>query len=238
MFRSNEQEIKGRFASLLIEVESVLEANHVRVEVVRNFIIRTVRCSSDCIPKSNLSDIFNAVSVQNLWSYEHYYLLDTLIRNLIPDHCSLMTEYKERFSGYYAAIKLIEYIRENTSLDYVSTCSEKMQYTRKHYRKLTVKLKIPHKMTQISMTYVQDLWVSFADEFNIPSLTSTIDKILEGSLRIVWLILPHFAELIRTSAHKSVEFFHQHDIIFVAIDDCIVYDEELMVSFISLNLKV
>jgi hypothetical protein len=159
-----------------------------------------------------------------------------------------MTEYKERFSGYSATIKLIEYIRENTSLDQydsdtdetdVSTCSEKMQYTRKHYRKLTVKLEIPHtKMTQISMTYVQDLWVSFADEFNIPSLTATIDKILEGSLKIVWLILPHFAELIRTSAHKSVEFFHRHDIIFVAIDDCIVYDEELMVSFTSLNLKV
>jgi hypothetical protein len=153
-----------------------------------------------------------------------------------------MTEYKERFSGYCATTKLIEYIRENTSLDQydsdtdetdVSTCSEKMQYTRKHYRKLTVKLEIPHtKMTQISMTYVQDLWVSFADEFNIPSLTATIDKILEGSLKIVWLILPHFAELIRTSAHKSVEFFHQHDIIFVAIDDCIVYNEELMVSFI------
>ena len=242
MFRSNMDAIKGRFASLLIEVESVLEANHVRVEDVRNFIIRTFCCSSDCMPKSNLSDIFNEASAQKIWSYEHYSPVDTLIRNLIPDHCSLMRQYKERFSGYFATIKLIEFIQENNFDQYdsdtdemdVSTCSsEKMQYTRKHYRKLKVKLKIPHtKITQISMNYVQELWVSFADQFDIPSLTAIIDKILEGSLKIVWLILPHFAELIRTSAHKSdsVEFFPRHDITFVAIDDCVVYDE---VSFIT-----
>ena len=187
------------------------------------------------------------MSQQKFWSYEHFSPVDTLIRNLIPDHCSLMREYKERFSGYFATIKLIEFIQKNNFDQYdsdtdemdVSTCSsEKMQYTRKHYRKLKVKLNIPHtKITQISMNYVHELWVSFADQFDIPSLTATIDKILEGSLMIVWLILPHYAELIRTSAHKSVEFFHRHDIIFVAIDDCIVYEEVLMVSLL-LNLFI
>ena len=233
MFRSNEVEIKGRFAYLLISVQSALEANHVRVEDVRKFIIGMFRCHNDCIPKTNLSDIFDAVSGNNFWSYEHHSPLETLIRNLIPDHRSLMTQYKERLSGFYATTKLIEYIQEK-SLQYdsdteVDSGSEK-RYDTKQYRKLTVKLKIPErKLTQISMIYVRDLWISFAEVFNIPSLTAVIDKILEGSLEIVWLILPHFAELISTSAHKSVEFFHRHDIIYVAIDDNIVYDAQLMV---------
>lgn len=240
MFCSNEEEIKGRFAYLLISVQSALEANHVKVEDVRKFVIEMFRCHDDCIPKTNLSDIFNAVSVNNFWNYQHHSPLETLIRNLIPDHRSLMTQYKERLSGFYATTKLIEYIQEkylqydsDTEID-SGTSSEK-SYDTKQYRKLTVKLKMPErKLTQISMIYVRDLWISFADEFNIPSLTAVIDKILEGSLEIVWLILPHLAESISMSAHKSVEFFHRHDIIYVAIDDNIVYDAQLTVR-LTLN---
>ena len=148
MFRSNEEEIKGRFAYLLISVESALEANHVKVEDVRKFIIEMFRCRDDCIPKSNLSDIFNAVSVNNFWSYEHHSPLETLIRNLIPDHRSLMTQYKERLSGFYATTKLIEYIQEKSLDQYDSDTDEtdissEKRYTTKQYRKLTVKLKMP-----------------------------------------------------------------------------------------------
>ena len=242
MFRSNEDEIKGRFAYLLDSVESALEANNYKAEDVRKFIIKMFHCSDDCIPKSNLSDIFNAVSVNKFWSYEHHSPVETLIRNLIPDHRSLMTQYKERLAGFYLTTKLIEYIHEKSLDDqYDSDMDErdisggKIQYTTKQYRRLTVKLNMPQrKMTQISMIYIQDLWESFADEFNIPSLTAVIDKILEGSLEIVWLILPHFAELIETSAHKSMEFFRRHDITYVAIEDRIIYDEELTVSLLYL----
>ena len=109
--------------------------------------------------------------------------------------------------------------------------SDVKSYTCKEYQKLTVRLDMSErKMSQISMLYVQDLWISFAEEFNIPSLTAVIDKILEGSLEIVWVILLHFAELIRTLVHKSVQFFRQHDVILVAIDDHIVYGAQLIVS--------
>ena len=234
MCRSNEEEIKGRFAYLLSSVQSALEANNVKVEDVHNLLLGLFPCFNDCIPKTNLSDIFNAATANKLWDYVHHSPVETLIRNLIPDHRSLMTQYKDRLSGFYTTTKLIEYIQDK-SVQYDSDTemdsSTEKTYTTKQYKKLTVKLNVSErKFTQISMIYVRDLWISFAEEFNIPSLTAIIDKILEGSLQIVWLLLPHLAELIRVSAHKSVQFFRQHDIIYVAIDDHVLYDAQLMVS--------
>ena len=82
------------------------------------------------------------------------------------------------------------------------------------------------------MDYVEGLWKSFVEEYGIPSLTAVLDRVLEGSLEIVWLILPHVAEMIAASAHKSLPFFQKHNIIYLAIDDHIIYDSSLQVSCI------
>lgn len=234
MFRSNEEGIKSKFADLLNQVQSALKANNVEVDDVRNHLIRLL-CPDDVIPKATLSDIFNAITVNNLWSYEHHSPVEALIRDFIPDHLSLMTPYKQQLSGFHATIKLVEYIQAKQLDEYDSDTEmdvgQVKKYTPKQYRRLTVKLNISgRKMSQISMCYVQELWISFAEEFDIPSLTAIIDEILEGSLKIVWLVLPHVAELISTSAQKSVQFFRRHDIIYVAIDDHVVYDVQLIVS--------
>ena len=82
------------------------------------------------------------------------------------------------------------------------------------------------------MKYVQDLWSSFAEEFDLPSLTVVLDKILEGSLEIVWLILPHVAEKIASAASSkgAISFFRKLHMVYVAIDDHPIYDEKLMVN--------
>ena len=70
-------------------------------------------------------------------------------------------------------------------------------------------------------------------EFHLPPLTAVMDKIVEGSLRITWLILPHIIDKIRAMYFKSVEFFQQHNIISIDLygdDGLILYNEEWMVS--------
>ena len=233
MITSNETEIKSRFAYLLNSIQHSLEANHVRGEEVRQFLVLMFGRAGDCIPKTDkISEIFESVTVNYLWSYDNHYVLEAMVSRYLPDHVSLISEYQSHFSGFYATTKLIDYIKEKNlkCFDEAPTECPLDKYTTEHYQKLTVRLEIDYKMSLLSMTYVRDLWRSFANRFNIPSLTAVIDKILEGSLEIVWLVLPHVGDLIRQAASQSEPFFREHDIVFVAIDDHVLYDARKMVS--------
>lgn len=233
MISSNEMEIKSRFAYLLGSMQYALEANNVTGEDVRQFLVRIFCRAGDCIPKTDkISDIFDSVTVNNLWSYDNHDVLEKLVERYLPDHVSEISEYVNHLSGYYATTKLIDYVNAKNLRCYEEALSEHSldRYTTEHYRELTIILDIDDKLSQLSMMYVRDLWKSFVNRFNIPSLTAVIDKILEGSLQIVWLVLPHVADLICGAAEHSEEFFREHNIVFVAIDDHTLYDARVMVS--------
>ena len=42
-------------------------------------------------------------------------------------------------------------------------------------------IKIKRKISQVSLDYVVKLWQPFAEEYEIPSLTAVIDRIVAGS---------------------------------------------------------
>ena len=235
MVISNETEIKSRFSYLLNSIQHSLEANHVRGEEVRQFLVLMFGRAGDCIPKTDkISEIFESVTVNYLWSYDNHYVLEAMVNRYLPDHVSLMSEYQSHLSGFYATTKLIDYIKEKNLRCYEEAPTERPldKYNKEHYQKLTMRLDIDYRMSLLSMTYVRDLWRSFAHQFNIPSLTAVIDRILEGSLEIVWLVLPHVGDLIRGAASQSELFFREQKIVFVAIDDHILYDARRPVSSI------
>ena len=76
------------------------------------------------------------------------------------------------------------------------------------------------------------LWQSFAEEYDIPSLTAVIDKIVAGSLEVTWRVPQHIADAILPRS----KFFQSHGIVLVTIDNGIIYDEKLMVNSINLVL--
>ena len=235
MFRSNEEEIDSRFGYLLTDVRSTLEFNHVEVEDVRQVLVAVFH-REDCLPRTNLTDLFNAVTVNRLWSYEHYSPLEKVIKQFIPDHLCMMTKYKGHLSGFYAATKLVEYMAsKNIQCDYTDTPQSRFQSSPQIYKKLKLRLKMDRKISELTMDYVEGLWKSFVEEYDIPSLTAVLDKVLEGCLEIVWLVLPHVAEMIAASGHKSLPFFQKHNIIYLAIDDHVIYDSSLQVSCIVIH---
>ena len=223
-------EIESRFMYLQNSIQYALEENNVRVEDVRQFLVGMLRV---CIPETNkISDLFERVTINNLWSYDNHYLLEKLVSRFLPDHTSEISEYQSHLSGFYATTKLIDYVRDKNLRCYEEVPAERplTRYTTEHYKKLTIVLEIDNKISLLSLTYVQNLWKSFVNQFNIPSLTAVIDKILEGSLEIVWLVLPYVGDLICEGAQHSKSFFREHDIVLVALDDHILYDARLMVS--------
>ena len=225
MFRSNLEDIKSRFAFLLMKVWSALEANNVDPIDVHSVLVGIFDCG-DCLPKTNLEEMFTAVTSQRFWDYTHHSPVEKLLRRFLPDHLSLIHKYKTHLSGFYTTTTLIDYITY-TNVD--STADNKLDLERQtdaNYQKLKVMLELDRKIDTLALKHVQELWEEFAEEFDIPNLTALIGKILSDRyLHITWLITPDTANKIATAARESSFFQNHPSIIYVAINDTVHYNE-------------
>jgi hypothetical protein len=223
-------EIKRRFSALLNNVRSALEGKDVRFENVRQHLIDLFQ-DFDSSSATSFDELFRCMSLKGYWNFENHSPVESLISTFLPEHDSLMIDYDhyvEYLSGFYATIELIPHINRSVESSNMPPLSS---YTPEHYRRLKVVLDIPHrKITELSMMYVQDMWKKFAKAFDIPLLTAIVGKLVKSSLEITWLIQPYLCDKIAASVHKATQFFHQHSIIYVAIDDHPIYDVKQVVS--------
>ena len=231
MFRSNLEDIRSRFAILLAEIKRTLKAkDDIATEDVHAVIIGMYPKCSESVPNTNLDEIFTTATNLDLWNYMHHSPVEKVVRRFLPDHISLMTEYKECLAGFCTTTKLIHYIQYERIES--RRGSNKLPLRTFNYRKLMVKLELDRNITSLSLKYVMDLWEEFAAEFNIPFLTVVIDRILEGSIDIVWLIPPDVATMIEVAADESTMFFNHNYIVFVAIEDHVLYDRSQQVCYL------
>ena len=206
---------------------------------MRHFLIRYFQCDVWAKKLSDLDELFDAVSVAKLWSYDHYGPLEEVTKQLLPDDSTvkkIMFEYKNQLNGYYTATKISDFIKQSKLEESVQDPQQPLPvhtFTLKDYRKLKVELKLDRKVSAMTLSYVDELWRSLAEEFDLPSLTAVIHSIVEGSLKITWLILPHIAEKIRATYSKALRFYQHHNIVRVYIDDDLLYDEQCTVSVSS-----
>ena len=234
------ERIQAKFASLLLDVQIALEAKNVKVSHVCQFLSQFLINRYEEVNYEKFSAIFMDVTKQKLWTYLHHSPLERLTEKfLCDDQCvqGQIKRYKSALSGFLVATKLIEYIEENPFPDEELEEEEEdpalPKLTKKEYRSLKVVLNLgTRKISDLSLMYVQELWENFAEEFDIPLLTTVIKKITIGSLKITWLVSNHMAEIIMCNSTKStsVRFFRQHKIIYLSIDDIIIYDENQMVG--------
>ena len=234
MDSSNEFEIRDRFSNLVMTVGSALSETNTSVETIHQYLVQLLQCD---IPKTdNFVDMLNAVTTRKLWDSLHYSPLEKLIYRFLPSQAVLMTEYRDVLSGFYTTTKLLDYIYSEKFSDVDDDEPKKLPLAtyineKKYYCKLTTTLKMGRKkISELSLKYVEDIWIKFVRNFDLPFLTALLHHIATGSLEIVLLILPHVAELIIKSAHKSLPFFRENDIVYVAIDDHPIYDASLTVS--------
>ena len=110
---------------------------------------------------------------------------------------------------------------------------KKTKLTKQQYKSLKVVLNLEtRKISDLSLDYVHEVWKKFAEEFDLPSPTAVIGKIVPGSLEITWFILHHVAQMIeqKLKTSKVVKFFRNHKIVLLAVDDVVVFDEQQMVG--------
>ena len=229
MIHFNVDEIKAHFSSLVLEVQLALESRS-DVRKVRHFLITFFKY--DFSESSDLEKLFTTVTLNDLWNYHNYSPLERLVNKFLPSDQeveSLMKVYKAHLSGFYLTTKLIDYIEyQNLSADDSDEEYDQPspKLTTKQYKKIKVVLQLERKISQVSLDYVVKLWQSFAEEYEIPSLTAVIDRIVAGSLEVTWTVPQHIADAILPRA----KFFRSLGIFLVSIDDVIIYDEKQMVS--------
>ena len=237
MTKSALVEIKSAFASLLIEVRSALEKKRVKVKDVRQFFLGYFEGKCTIPERANLSKIFESITSEQLWRYDHYDALQKVAEAFLPKHPAVghVTEYISKLAGFNITTSIIDFVNlselEDSEEDNHPFSPKK--YNRS-YRKLTVGLKLDRsvKLSELTLVKVDEIWKALQKKFNLPSLTAVVDKIVEGSLKITWLILPHVEKRLRALVAKSVDFFRHHNIISVDLYDGLLplYDEGWMVS--------
>jgi hypothetical protein len=219
-----------------------MEARNVKVSDAHQFLVASFQ--GFCIPEApDLTKLFNIITEAKLWRYDHYVPLQQLAQKFLHDDEQVRkdtSDYRDRLSGFLTTTKIIDFIKLS-ELDESEDGTEQPflpEKYKKYYRKLKVKLKLDKKITELTLSYVNTLWESLAEEFDLPSLTAVIDKIIDGSLVISWLILPHIADKIRASSCKALRFYQQHGIIEVCIDGGRLYAEKWIVSMCALSKKL
>ena len=227
---------KSRFSNLLVKVRSSMEANKIEVKDVRQFLVTYFEGECNIPEGCNLTKTFDCVTFAKLWRYDHYGPLEELTESFLPDDDparALMTEYVSQLLAFYATTRIIDFIKISKleDLEEDDQPFSPKKYNRK-YRQLTVKLNLQKNISELTLDFVQELWKALRKEFTLPSLTAVIDKIIEGSLTITWLVLPHVVEKIKSKFSKSLHFLQHHGIVSVDLygGTLPLYDEEWMVS--------
>ena len=235
----NLERIQAKFASLLLDVEMAFETKKVMVTQVHQFLIHKSQGDIDLSTCTDFSVMFANLTKQKMWTYQHCSPLEMLTEKFLHDDQDvqdMIKRYKGELSGFLLATKLIEYVTLNPLSDEEMEEEEDLplpKLTKKQYRSLKVVLNLDtRKISELSLNYVHELWEKFADDFDLPLLTTIINKIVIGSLEITWLILQHIAEIIelKSKTPKAVRFFRNHDIVLLQVDNVTVYDEQQMVG--------
>ena len=184
LIRKNLNKIKGQFSSLLLEVQSVLKSCQVNVDNVRNFLVHYFARSDWIHNPSNLDELFTALSIAKLWSYNQYDPLEEIVKKFLADDDDVkkfVSDYKNQLTGFYTTTKIADFIKLSNFEESEQDPQQPLptdSFTLKDYRKLKVKLKLNRKLSAITLSYVDELWRSLAEEFDLPCLTAVIHSII------------------------------------------------------------
>ena len=186
---------------------------------------------AECLPNSSdLMDIFEAMTRNNLWNHSNYFPLESLIEEFGGDTelTTQLEQFKMDRSSFQIATKIKDYIPAAKSLlaesdELVEPAPIKPDH--KYLWKLGAKL--DECVGNESLAYLEELWRSLAKTLRLPRVSLVLHVIVEKSILVVWLIPAKLGPKAIEIACQSAEFFRSYPILSVTIGDECVYEKEL-----------
>ena len=233
--KESEAKLKDDFTSLLWKMSEKLIEMNVNMKDLCYHVEWLF--PGDCIPtrsdpEPGPKEIFSALMGKKLMNHLNYNPpLESIAKKFDKTADSSLLDLVENYK-----VKRTAFVATTSLADFISKCEneeeadpdeplDKTKYDKAFFRKLRLKLKI--KITIETIEYIDDLWRSLADEFLLPSLSALLDKVISGSLTIVWLVQENIIQKILERIPVASDFFRRHHITEVFIDDeCVYMDTE------------
>ena len=223
ILKENLAKIKQRFARLVGKVSERLERGNIDMKRFRLHISTVF--GNVLTGTESVGDIIEAVSCHKLWDYFCCNPIEEIASEFGGDDSELrgwINDYKSELAGYKAATKIVDYIKvcdiEEIADSGQSLRADIKRYDKRYCHKLTVKLK--SHITEKSLDYIDQLWMSIADHLLLPTLSALLESIHEGCVEVTWRIPTVSALHIQANIQDSGKFLDKlDDVVRFSMDD-------------------
>ena len=220
----------------MLKVASKLDEKDINMKKFRLYIVTLFRrCNRQSIIAGNhsVTDIFEAISRYSFWNFSSCTRIEKIAKQFGGDDLELkgwIDEYKSELAGFKATTKIVKYIERCNDKEIVhshqSLQNDMARYNNDYCHKLTVKLK--SHVTEKSLDYIDQFWMSFADHFLLPSLSALLDSIQKGCVEVTWLVPTLSALQIQANIQDSTQFLEKLEVIRVIMEGEILYETEFL----------
>ena len=243
--RRNILMIEGKFSTLVTMSCDKFQSRNISVGAVQTFLITMYsspnsRDGSDTVntvveSAKSMEEIFRALSKHRLWDYLNYFLLQTIIEQFARDDRELndmMQRYQQDLTGHALVLEIQTYLDAThsvTSSDSENSASESVPAPPPQnkcwlFQKLSVKVNI--NITEHSLSYVDKLWRSLANQFLLPQSALILDSIAKGCISITWLIPANLVNYVTRIAQATSSKFEEKHVLKVVLEDQCIYSVE------------
>ena len=248
--KKNEAIIKRNYAKLIMEIAKNLETVNPDMDDFHTFVINIFDASE--LPKvETVQDMFKILSEKKCWSFIDVSNLASIVEEFSEgfedQNKKRIKQYKEELSGFKAATKIVNFMNSNRenepddgsdSEEYISIDSDKAKYDEKYRKKLSIKLNEGEggtKITLRSLEYVEKLWKSLCEEFEMPSLPKLLDSIVSGSIIVTWIVRRIHAQKILHNIFHAAIFLKQELIVGIYLEGVCIYDDVSGIATAEVN---
>ena len=248
--KKNEAIIKKNYARLIMKIARNLAKVKPDMDDFHTFVINIFDASE--LPKvETVQDMFKILSEKKCWSFLDVSILESIVEEFSEgfedQNKKLIKEYKEGLSGFKAATKIVNFMNSkweeepddgSDSEEYISIDSDKAKYDEKYRKKLSLKLNEGEGGTKISLQsleYVEKLWASLCEEFNMPSLPKLLDSIVSGSIIVTWIVRRIHAQKILHNIFHAAVFLKRELVVGIYLEGVCIYDDVSGVATTEVN---
>ena len=222
----NLRAIRAKFADFQTKVCNKLFKSGVDADEFRLFVTNQFP-PGDCIPPppAGLIEMFKAITHHGLWDYFHYSPLVQIANKFGAGDFEVegwVQTYKQDLKAYQIVAKVEDYIGADLNIADPPPV-ERAKNDPRYNRPVEWKTKfIDH-----SLQYLAEVWELFSYHYLGPDSppTALLDHVRRGCLSVTWLVPSRLIAPLVKTAKFDTDFFQQHRIIKLMVEDECVYKE-------------
>ena len=229
----NNSSIIFSFADLAIKVAENLSAKKIRPGDLRLLLKCRLGCGDIISGISCVRKMIETVTEKKYWDYYNYHALEGIIKHFAENATELlgrMEDHKTKLTAFKTTTKIADYIKECTKDELMVDGISKMKYDKEFNKELSFKLRDSKdsilKINEKCLSYIDNFWNDISDQFHLPPLPILLAKIRGGCIEVTWFVPASIACIINKLSQESNEFYQQHGVVRVMINNEVLYNED------------